>query len=212
MRVGTHGLLEDAQVESGGRHPLVVSHRNGRVHSEQHGPGSPAPVLAAPGELERILRNLLDNATRYAHHRVDVTGHTEPAAGRPGPSGAVVVEVRDDGPGIPTQQREHIFPRFTRLDEARARNSGGAGLGLAIARELAERHDAVLQATPSNTGAHFVLRWPQANPLPLEYQGTRWCRPGQLRPEFARRGCGGRATGGCLGRRGVAPVRGPGDA
>ncbi|MGD3112097.1 sensor histidine kinase [Streptomyces sp. YGL11-2] len=128
----------------------------------------PASVLAAPGELERILRNLLDNATRYAHHRIDVTVHTEPAAGRPGPSGAVVVEVRDDGPGIPTHQREHIFQRFTRLDEARDRNSGGAGLGLAIARELAERHDALLQATPSNTGAHFILRWPQAKPLPLE--------------------------------------------
>ncbi|WP_236573257.1 sensor histidine kinase [Streptomyces sp. GS7] len=132
-----------------------------QVHCTTKGP---AAVLAAPGALERILRNLLDNATRYAHHRVDLTIHTEPAAEGSGSAGAVVVEVRDDGPGIPAHQRERIFERFTRLDDARDRDSGGAGLGLAIARELAERHHAVLQAATSATGAHFILRWPKANP------------------------------------------------
>ncbi|KOT86201.1 hypothetical protein ADK86_39920 [Streptomyces sp. NRRL F-5755] len=124
----------------------------------------PAAVLAIPGQLERILRNLLDNATRYAHHRIDVTVHTEPAAPEPGPDRAVVVEVHDDGPGIPAHQRERIFERFARLDEARDRTSGGAGLGLAIARELAQRHHATLQATPSDTGARFTLRWPVPSP------------------------------------------------
>lgn len=88
--------------------------------------------------LARILRNLVDNALRHAASSVRVTA---------GP-GSLVVE--DDGPGIDVADRERVFERFTRLDEARERDAGGTGLGLAIARETAREHgdDVVLSASP----------------------------------------------------------------
>ena len=113
---------------------------------------------AERGELERILRNLLDNAVRHAAHRIELTIRTEGAD--------VVAEVRDDGPGIPAADIERVFDRFTRLDDARARDYGGAGLGLAIARDLAHRRQGTLTLTPptgpTTTGARFVLLLPHA--------------------------------------------------
>ena len=114
---------------------------------------------AAPGDLERGLRNLIDNAVRYARHRVDITVRT----GRQPPDRqlrAVVVEVRDDGPGVPEHERERVFERFARLDEARDRGSGNAGLGLSIARDVVERHHGTLHAIRCAAGARFVLRLP----------------------------------------------------
>lgn len=150
-----HSLASDYAIQTRGRPQVHCTAKD------------PAVVLASPGQLERILRNLLDNATHYAHHRIDVTLHTKPAASGSRPIGEVVLNIRDDGPGIPAHQLERVFERFTRLDESRDRNSGGAGLGLAIARELAERHSAVLQAVASDTGAHFTLRWPAGQPSGL---------------------------------------------
>ena len=49
--------------------------------------------------------------------------------------------VDDDGPGIPAEDRERVFERFTRLDEGRARDAGGVGLGLSMVRRIVERHD-----------------------------------------------------------------------
>ena len=95
-----------------------------------------------PQDLSRMFRNLLDNAVRYARHRVLVTAAA-------GPDG-VVVEIADDGPGIPAEERERVFGWFVRLDASREHASGSAGLGLAIAREIAAAHGAsiVLTATP----------------------------------------------------------------
>jgi signal transduction histidine kinase len=64
----------------------------------------------------------------------------------------VVLRVADDGPGIPVEDRERVFDRFTRLDESRDRDAGGAGLGLAIAREITNRHNATLTITDSPAG------------------------------------------------------------
>jgi len=75
------------------------------------------------------------------------------------------VTVADDGPGIPVEERERVFERFTRLDDARSAD-GGAGLGLAIAREIAERHGGSLALTGSGSGARFVLRLPIGRPHP----------------------------------------------
>lgn len=82
-------------------------------------------VRADGPAVERVVRNLIANAVRHARTEVSVVV---------GP-GAVVVE--DDGDGIAPEQRERVFERFVRLDEARERDAGGSGLGLAIARELA---------------------------------------------------------------------------
>ncbi|WP_395104564.1 ATP-binding protein [Actinomadura sp. SCN-SB] len=85
-------------------------------------------VQGSRGRLARVLSNLLDNAERHAASSVRVS--------LGGPDGAVVLRVADDGTGVPPADRERIFERFVRLDEARSRDDGGAGLGLAIARDL----------------------------------------------------------------------------
>ncbi|HET6938678.1 MAG TPA: ATP-binding protein [Nocardioides sp.] len=90
-------------------------------------PGEDVAVTVGEGELDRILTNLVGNATRHAR-RVDLSVARHQDRG--------VITVVDDGPGIPLADRERVFERFTRLDEARDRDSGGAGLGLAIVKEL----------------------------------------------------------------------------
>ncbi|MGA7269999.1 MAG: HAMP domain-containing sensor histidine kinase [Acidimicrobiia bacterium] len=92
----------------------------------------PVPVLADPAAVGRILRNLVDNAVRHSPEDGTVTV----TVGRCEGGGAI--EVSDEGPGFPTSFREHAFERFARPDEARSRQQGGAGLGLAIAKELTE--------------------------------------------------------------------------
>jgi signal transduction histidine kinase len=95
----------------------------------------PATVVARRSELALVIRNLLTNACRHARHAVRVTVEQDgPDAGAP-----VVLVVEDDGPGIPPGERDRVFERFTRLDEARSRDDGGVGLGLAIVRALALR-------------------------------------------------------------------------
>jgi signal transduction histidine kinase len=97
-----------------------------------------------PEDLSRMFRNLLDNAVRYARHRVLVTAAA-------GPDG-VVVQIADDGPGIPEEERERVFGRFVRLDASREQASGSAGLGLAIAREIAAAHGATIVLTEAPGG------------------------------------------------------------
>ncbi|MEU7576256.1 HAMP domain-containing sensor histidine kinase [Streptomyces sp. NPDC041068] len=118
----------------------------------------PVLVRADPGQLERLLANLLDNAQRFADSEVRVTAATDPA------TGTALLEVSDDGPGIPPEAREKVFDRFTRLEADRNRTSGGTGLGLAIAREIAQAHGGTLRVAPSTRGARFVLRLPAASP------------------------------------------------
>ncbi|OON79581.1 sensor histidine kinase [Streptomyces tsukubensis] len=111
-------------------------------------------VVGARGQLSRVLGNLLDNAERHAVASVTVSLRES--------DGWVVVEVGDDGAGIPVDQRERIFERFVRLDDARARDDGGAGLGLAIARDVAVRHGGTLTVGESAAGgACFRLRLPR---------------------------------------------------
>lgn len=86
-------------------------------------------LTADPRALDRALANLIDNAVRYASTKVDVRVETN------GPDAAVIT-VTDDGPGIAAADRDRVFDRFTRLADARDRDSGGSGLGLAIVGEL----------------------------------------------------------------------------
>jgi len=112
---------------------------------------SAAPVRGNADELRRLVRNLLENAVRHARSRVEVTlvaGAT-----------TVRLDVRDDGPGVPDEHREHVFDRFWTADEARSGRSG-SGLGLSIARAVAVRHGGSLDLAARNGGAHFVLQVP----------------------------------------------------
>ncbi|MDF7666539.1 ATP-binding protein [Orbaceae bacterium ESL0727] len=107
-------------------------------------------VLIDIGLAETIIKNLLLNAFKYAVHRAILTvskkGHT------------VVIEVDDDGPGIPLDSRETIFMPFSRLDTSRTRTTGGYGLGLAYVKLIAEFHGGKAFAVTSPMGgARFVV-------------------------------------------------------
>jgi signal transduction histidine kinase len=102
--------------------------------------------------LARLLTNLADNAERHAASRITVSVTEQ--------NDMAVLEVVDDGAGIASEQREVVFRRFTRLDAARNKDAGGTGLGLPIAREIAEAHGGSLKAEDGAQGARFVLRIP----------------------------------------------------
>ncbi|XVQ82452.1 sensor histidine kinase [Microbispora siamensis] len=121
-------------------------------------------VLGDRVGLARLLTNLLDNAERHARTTITVSVRHEPGGGYGDryPQGAAVMEVADDGPGIERDKRETVFDRFTRLDTARSRDAGGAGLGLPIARQIAESHGGTLRIEDSPVGARFVLDLPCA--------------------------------------------------
>ena len=114
----------------------------------------PVTVHGSSTLLSRVLGNLLDNAVRHATSTIAVrlTHHLDERA--------VVLDVQDDGPGIPLEDHQRIFERFTRLDEARTHDAGGTGLGLAIAHRITTLHHGTLTLQPASPGAHFTLRLP----------------------------------------------------
>ncbi|MET8729462.1 ATP-binding protein [Streptomyces parvus] len=113
--------------------------------------GGAFEVNGSRGQLSRVIGNLLDNAQRHAESSVAVS---VAADGR-----GVRVEVRDDGAGVPEGERERIFERFVRLDDARSRDDGGAGLGLAIARDVAARHGGTLTVHRADEGGAAFRLW-----------------------------------------------------
>lgn len=140
------------------------------------GDGVPTQVRAEPirvigdrGQLVRVVRNLVDNARRHAASRVSVTvsRHEEIPE-------IAVIDVADDGPGVPEADRTRIFERFVRLDDARARADGGSGLGLAIVAEVVAAHGGEVEvlAAPDG-GALFRVLLPAAvQPLPGDVEAS----------------------------------------
>ena len=119
---------------------------------------SGAQVSGSPEQLRRVVRNLLDNAVRH---------ETRPVAVRLSEDPQVELVVADDGAGIPAGQRDVVFERFTRLDDARSNGTGGAGLGLAIARDIVEGHGGTITIDPDHRpGARFVVAVPLAGAGP----------------------------------------------
>lgn len=111
-------------------------------------------IAADPTRVAQILSNLLDNARRYTPAGGSIT--VELSAG----SGVAEVTVIDTGPGVPDDERHRIFERLVRLDTGRARDHGGAGLGLSIARALARAHGGDLVCLAHDGGAQFRLALP----------------------------------------------------
>jgi len=110
-------------------------------------------VVGRRSELSRAIQNVLDNAVRHADAAVAVEVRTD--------LGTVTVSIEDDGPGVPVEDRDRVFARFTRLDGARSRATGGAGLGLAIVNEIVERHGGTVSVSTGRTGgARFEIRLP----------------------------------------------------
>lgn len=118
---------------------------------EVRGHIAPVRVVGDPEALTHLLRNLGDNAVRHAASRVVV--------GVGAADGVATLTVEDDGAGVPPAERGRIFERFVRLDAARSRDAGGAGLGLAIVAEIARSHGGTVRVddSPRLGGARFTV-------------------------------------------------------
>ena len=119
----------------------------------------PVWTVGQPTALRRVLANLVANAVRHASHEVKIKSETIDATW-------VRVTVSDDGPGIPAADRERVFDRFTRLDDARNRDEGGAGLGLAIVRELLRAHHGTITLDDAEPGLRVEVTLPAGAPSP----------------------------------------------
>ncbi|MEU4240144.1 ATP-binding protein [Actinoplanes sp. NPDC026619] len=115
-------------------------------------PAAPITATVEPDAIGRAVANLLGNAERHARTTVRVEVVDE--------GGFARITVTDDGPGIPAADRERVFDRFTRLDDARARDAGGSGLGLAIVRELVRRHHGTVTLGDASPGLRVDIRLP----------------------------------------------------
>ncbi len=116
----------------------------------------PMPAVYAEVDeksLTRVMNNLLNNATRYAHSVVQVAVLVQEKR--------LILRVDDDGPGVPEAERQHIFEPFVRLDKSRHRNTGGSGLGLAIVEKIVEWHNGTVSCQASSLGgARFQIEFP----------------------------------------------------
>ncbi len=110
----------------------------------------PTRVTGDRAMMKRMIRNVVDNATRYATSELRFDSHYE--------GEEAVVTVADDGEGVAVAQSAQLFARFVRADRARSRHSGGTGLGLAIVSEIVVRHGGSVRFIEVETGSKIELR------------------------------------------------------
>ena len=117
-------------------------------------PSNAIPLYADCNLIERVMINLIRNAARFSNTKVKVALIRFKES--------IEIRVEDDGPGIPPGKRSRIFEPFTRLDFSRSRDSGGAGLGLAIAKGIINRHQGTIWAEDSRElgGAVLTIHMP----------------------------------------------------
>ncbi|MEX2247850.1 MAG: ATP-binding protein [Dehalococcoidia bacterium] len=115
-------------------------------------PGGPLAVSGDEDLLLQLMLNLADNAARYTSRGSITLGWRK--------GDRAEMFVRDTGAGIPPEQRERIFERFYRIEASRSREGGGAGLGLAICRWIAEAHGGALSVESDHAGATFTVGLP----------------------------------------------------
>jgi signal transduction histidine kinase len=122
--------------------------------------GAVIPGLIAADEeaLRAALDALLENAVKYTEPQETIEVRATALGGD------LVLEVADSGCGIPLAEQDRIFERFARVDGARTRTSGGAGLGLAIVAAVAGAHGGACAVVPSDRGTTFALRIPGFRP------------------------------------------------
>ena len=118
-------------------------------------------IAVDPNRMTQVLLNLLGNAVRYTPEEGEVRISLRECAAQAGKPSALRIAIADTGPGIAPERLPHIFNRFYRTDDARARNSGGMGLGLAIAKEFVLAHHGSLEAESRiGEGTVFLLELP----------------------------------------------------
>lgn len=148
---------------------LVMAEATERIRAaaEQHDvavelvePTPPVAVLGDRRQLTSAVYNLLENAVKFSYPsgKVTITGSTA--------ADHVLIEVHDDGAGIPARDLDRIFERFYRVDQGRSRATGGTGLGLSIVRHVAANHHGSVQVeSREGAGSTFTIS------LPLQERG-----------------------------------------
>ena len=166
-----HMVVEYAHLDIGGLTRAMASHFDSlaRERGIDYRIDVPAALDAeADGEkLQRIMLNLLSNAFKFTPEggRIEVRLREE--------AGQAVIEVQDNGSGVPANQREAVFERFRQVEGGTQRRFGGTGLGLAIVKEFAELHGGTASvAEAPGGGALFVVRLPLNAPAGTVIQST----------------------------------------
>ncbi|TMM01830.1 MAG: HAMP domain-containing protein [Actinobacteria bacterium] len=135
-----------------------------------------APVHGDPSRLEQVVENLLSNALRYTDPGGSVQLRVRADRDH------ALLEVSDTGIGIAPEDQGRVFDRFWRSDRSRSRATGGAGIGLAVVRELVEAHDGdvTLESTPGR-GTRFRVRLPalRRERVPVPTRGRALASPAQ---------------------------------
>ncbi|NLI16177.1 MAG: HAMP domain-containing protein [candidate division Zixibacteria bacterium] len=143
------GVLEEVLGKLDKFEPKITRQINGETEND-------ISIKADPVLFKRAMQNLLLNALRFAKSKVIVKYRWE--------NRDIIIEVCDDGPGIPETERERVFKPFARLEDSRSRESGGVGLGLAITQRIVQRHGGTILAKDSDLGgACMTTSWPQDN-------------------------------------------------
>jgi len=131
----------------------IVSLEGGRHRIVEIGAASAGTIAGDEMAIGRVVRNLIENAVRHASSRVRVAAERVDST--------VVLTVDDDGSGIPPEHRSDVFERFARLEEARSRDAGGSGLGLAVVREIVTAYGGTVTIDDApGGGARFVVVLP----------------------------------------------------
>ncbi|OLB82059.1 MAG: hypothetical protein AUI14_01305 [Actinobacteria bacterium 13_2_20CM_2_71_6] len=184
---GDPGLRRPEPVELGGLLTEIAAGCAGAPVPVTVTADGPLWTVGDPAALRRVVDNLVANAVRHAASQVTLA--VQRSADR------AVLTVTDDGPGIPEPDRTRVFDRFTRLDDARTRDSGGAGLGLAIVRELVRLHGGTVTLGDAAPGLRVAVALPATEP------GRTATEPGRTSTEPGRAAEPGEAAG--------QPVRDP---
>jgi two-component system osmolarity sensor histidine kinase EnvZ len=140
-RVDIGEILNEVKTQAHGDRTIDIAVEDG-----------PLVVPVRRHAFKRAVANLVNNAARFADHvNVSAAKH----------NGSLTIEVEDDGPGIPEDEREHVFRPFYRVDHARNQDSGSTGLGLAIAQDIARIHGGDITLDQSRLGGlKAVLKVP----------------------------------------------------
>lgn len=154
IRTGQAGAAPPSLIETGATPPSSIKHS---PPIGLYAASGACWVLAAPAEVDLVLDNLLRNAVRHARARVTVSVLLS--------ASSVRLVVDDDGYGIAEEHRAKVFDRFYRVQDDRARSSGGSGLGLALVAEVVRRRGGTVRVGESpDGGARFQVRWRPMTP------------------------------------------------
>ena len=176
-------LLEPGRLAAEAVEEIRLAAQQKKVQIKVIGPPQLPAIVAARRRLGQVISNLLANAVKFSSEGGAVTllWRDEPEA--------LVLEVTDEGIGIPSEDQPHVFDDFFRAGNAEA--FGGAGLGLSIARKIVSAHEGTIEVKsplrPGNPGTRFTVRIPRGLPLQGESRPSEETREG-LAPEAATPG------------------------